>query len=90
MSYWNMSKRLYADRKAPDGIVSSGWRTVKKGGRVKIGGAYYSSDLLAAIVGEYVQVFIAEYWMTSVRVHRGVSGCSDYYCDARRCDNERS
>ena len=78
----SFSERLYADRKAPDGGIANGWRKVKKGGRVKIGGAWYAHESLKAIVGELVNVQIGEYWGSYVLVSRGVIGCMEHFCKA--------
>lgn len=81
-SYWGMSKRLYADRKSPDGIVSHGWRYVRKRG-VKFGGAWYTSDKLKEIsVGEYVNVGMSDYWRTEVDIQRGAYGALSWFCKA--------
>jgi|CXWL01.1.fsa_nt_gi hypothetical protein len=77
-----MSKRLYADRRALDGGLASGWRYVKKGGKVKFGGAYYTNPKLCKIVGEYVFITNVDYWGQDVEIHRGAFGCSGWFCKA--------
>ncbi len=82
MSYFNMSKRLYSDRKAPDGVISHGWRYVRKRG-VKFGGSWYTSENLKKIpLGEYVEVSMYGYWMTEVSISRGVYGAMAWFCYA--------
>ena len=50
------------DIRAPDGLFYAGWRMVRKGGRVKAGGAWYKSDRLLPFVGREIWVAIGEYW----------------------------
>lgn len=78
-----MRRNPYGDRKAPDGVIATGWRYVKKGGRVKIGGAYYADEKLVDIVGEYVHVAMNDYWQQDVVICRGAIGCMGFYCDAK-------
>ena len=82
MSYFGMSKRLYADRKAPDGGFACGWRKVRKGGRVKCGGAWYAAKELEVIPGELVHVQIGEYWGSYIVVQRGAVSCMGFFCTA--------
>lgn len=82
MSHFGMSKRMYADRRAPDGLLAVGWRRVKKGGRVKFAGAYYAHPKLADIVGELVNVQMADYWCQDVYIFRGAIGCTGFFCEA--------
>ena len=70
----------YQDRFASDGVIASGWRYVRKGGRVKIAGEWWSHPLLEGYVGSYMQVVINDYWMSSVSIYRGVIGCTEYFC----------
>jgi hypothetical protein len=72
----------YRDRRAPDGLFANGWRYVRKGGRVKVAGAWYAHEKLKEIVGEYVMVFMGDYWMGEVQIHRGACGCHGWYCNA--------
>lgn len=83
MSYWNFNKRLYADRRCADGLFSSGWRKVKKGGRIKAAGNWYQNDRLKEIEGELVHVMMNCYWLSEIIVSRGVIGCSEWYCNAK-------
>ena len=78
----SFSERLYADSRAPDGVFASGWRRVRKGGRVKAAGYWYQSDALKEIVGELIHVQIGDYWMGDILVSRGVVGCQDWFCNA--------
>lgn len=82
MSYFGMSKRMYADRRAPDGVIATGWRTVRKGGRVKFASCWYEADELKEIVGEYVWVDANDYWLQEVLIHRGRIGCLVFLCKA--------
>lgn len=82
LSYFNMSRRLYADRKAPDGGIASGWRFIKKGGRIKFGGSYFEHPTLIPLVGEYVYVHMGEYWASYVDVYRGAFGATGFFCKA--------
>jgi hypothetical protein len=72
----------YSDRRAPDGIIATGWRKVKKDGKVKFGGSYYSSPELSDIAGELVQVVMGEYWQSYVQIYRGRIGCLQFFCNA--------
>lgn len=78
-----MKNNFYKDRYCADGIISDGWRYVKKGGRVKIGGKYYHDPRLEEIVEEYVHVQINCYWMSEVIIFRGAIGCTRFYCLAK-------
>jgi hypothetical protein len=79
----------YHDRFCADGVISSGWRYVRKGGRVKIAGQWWQDHMLEEIVGEYVKVCIQDYWMSAVTVERGVMGCTGYYCTIRSKDEKQ-
>lgn len=81
-----MSKRIYADRYCADGVISDGWRRVKQGGKVKIGGYYYANEKLAELTGELVHVQVGEYHQTYVLISRGRIGCMDYFCRANVCE----
>lgn len=78
----SFSERLYADRKAPDGGFASGWRIVKKGGRIKCAGHWYANERLKELEGELVSVMMGEYWESWIVVSRGVVGCSSWFCNA--------
>lgn len=67
-------------------MICSGWRRVKKGGKVKFGGSYYKASQLESIVGQLVWVHMGDYWMSHVEIHRGVIGCSEWYCKANAED----
>ena len=54
------NERLYADRKAPDGVISDGWRRVRGRG-VKFGGSWYWHESLKPLIGELVKVQMHEY-----------------------------
>lgn len=84
----SLSERLYADRKCADGMLASGWRKVKKGGRVKFAGSWYSDPKLAEIVGELVNVAMGEYWCSFVYVSRGAIGCVGWFCNANSEEKE--
>lgn len=85
-SYSQMSRRLYADRFAGDGVIASGWRYVKKGvkkgGRIKFGGAYYEHESLKPLAKEYVYVHMGDYWQGHVQVFRGAFGATGFFCNA--------
>lgn len=83
-----MMRNPYGDRKAPDGVVATGWRYVKKGGVVKFGGTYYSDKRLLEIIGEYVHVAMNDYWQQDVIISCGVIGCCKWYCEAVAVDNQ--
>jgi hypothetical protein len=78
----SFNERLYADHFCADGVISSGWRKVKKGGRIKFGGAWYANEKLRDIEGELVHIQMGEYWQSYVIVHRGVIGCMGWFCTA--------
>jgi hypothetical protein len=75
-------KGPYADRYCADGVISSGWRVVRKAGRIKFGGAWYEADSLCGLTGELVLVQMGEYWGSYVLVFRGAVGCIGYHCRA--------
>lgn len=72
----------YADRKAPDGVFSDGWRKVRRGGRIKCAGQWFESRALIPFVGDLVHVQVDDYWMQSVVVSVGRIGCAKYLCHA--------
>ena len=82
-----MRRDPYSDSRCADGVFADGWRRVKRGGRIKAGGMWYSADQLEEIVGELVHVFMGEYWQGHITVHRGRIGCQGYYCRADREDD---
>ncbi len=83
MSYFNMNKRLYADKKCSDGVISHGWRYVRKRG-VKFAGSWYTNENLKNIpLGEFVQVSMHGYWMTEVMIFRGTVGSTTWFCNAQ-------
>lgn len=75
--------RLYADRYCADGVISNGWRTVRKGGRVKFGAQWYINENLQHIVGEFVHVQMDDYWQIEVQILRGRIGCMKWFCNAK-------
>lgn len=78
-----MRNQFYKDRFAWDGIISTGWRIVRSGGRVKVAGRYWHAKELESIVGELVYFVVYDYWMEKLIISRGVVGCIKRYCDAR-------
>ena len=78
----NRRNPLYKDWFAPDGMVASGWRIVRNGGRVKVAGSYWRSADLLPIVGELVHFQVYDYWMEKLEISRGLIGCWDFYCYA--------
>lgn len=73
----------YADRYCADKVISDGWRYVKEGGCVKIGGFWYESNNLKSIVGEYVHVQMGDYDQSYVLISRGAIGCMGWFCNAQ-------
>lgn len=73
----------YRDRFASDGVISTGWRYVRKGGKVKIAGMWWQDPKLADMVGHYVQVVVGDYWMSHVDIFTGAIGCQQWYCTIR-------
>jgi len=60
------------DQRAPeDGVLVSGWRKVRKGGRVKFDKEYWTHDDLKPFVDKNVWVCFCDYWGTFVRVYQG-------------------
>ena len=57
----NNQRRTYC---APDGIISEGWRAVRKGGRVKFAGLWWQSDKLIPYVGQDIWCHGQDYWQT--------------------------
>lgn len=78
----NRRNEFYCDRFASDGVISNGWRIVRKGGRIKVAGQWWKSEHLEPIVGELVYFQVYDYWMEKLIVDRGASGCHGYFCDA--------
>jgi hypothetical protein len=78
-----MRNNFYNDRRCADGVFASGWRYVKKGGRVKVAGTWYADEKLKEIVGEFVHVQMGEYWMSHVQISRGAMGCMGWFCNAK-------
>jgi len=76
-------KNPYGDRRAPDGDFAHGWRWVRKGGRVKVAGLWYTAPKLGEIVGEYVKVSMNDYWRSEVIIERGAIGCVGFFCYAK-------
>ena len=79
-----MSKRndFYKDRFASDGVISCGWRIVRRGGRIKVAGVWWSSSKLDPLAGELVHFQVYDYWMEKLLISRGAVGCRGYFCDA--------
>ncbi len=78
-----MRRNLYADKRAPDGGLSDGWRRVKKGGWVKFAGTRFYASELEEIPGELVRVSMGEYWESYVSIHMGRIGCmGGFLCHA--------
>ncbi len=72
----------YKDRYAPDGVVSTGWRYVRKGGRIKAAGTWWHAPELEPLVGEFVHFSVYDYWMEKLMISRGAIGCRGLFCDA--------
>jgi len=64
----NLPKDFY-QACAPDGVVSWGWRKVRKNGTVKFDNAFWQHESLIPYIGQYVIVSNdSGYWCTRVRV----------------------
>lgn len=84
-----MKRNLYADTRALDGGLSTGWRRVKKGGRIKFAGTWFYAPELDGIKGTLVSVSMGEYWESFIVVQRGVIGCLGWLCRAYPKRDER-
>lgn len=74
----------YKDRYCSDGVVSTGWRYVKRGGKIKVAGSYWHAPELETIVGEYIFFSVYDYWMEKLQISRGAAGCMRFYCYAHQ------
>lgn len=60
--HWVADQRLFDDTRAPDGIVAGGFRRIRKGGRVKFGGDWWTATELEPFVGMWVELGGGDYW----------------------------
>lgn len=66
-----LESRENRDNRAPDGLVSGGYRWVRPGGRVRFAHAWWQSDKLKEFVGQEVYVHAGDYWYGEVDVADG-------------------
>jgi hypothetical protein len=76
-------ERIYTDSYATDGVIANGWRTIRKGGKIKVDNTWWYAKELEDLVGELVYFSVYDYWMEKLQVQRGRIGCMSYYCDAK-------
>lgn len=66
---WKMKGIQPPDQYCPDRVICSGWRKVRKGGRVKFAASWWKHDKLKDYEGKYVYITPNEYWITAVDIH---------------------
>lgn len=75
----------WADRRAPDGVVSIGRRKVSKKGTVRFAGDTFRHDKLMDFAGQHIFVEAEDYWIVHPRAFKTSAGFAagreNYICD---------
>lgn len=75
----------WADRRAPDGVVSLGRRKVSKKGTVRFAGDTFRHDKLLAFIGQHIFIEAEAYWIRHPHAFKTSAGFADgkgnHICD---------
>lgn len=83
----------WADRRAPDGVVSMGRRIVRKNGVVRFASDKFRHDNLVPFVGQYIFVEAEDYWIMHPHAFKTSAGFADgkanHICDLDPVEERR-